>query len=206
MTTATKVKWSLSGEYFQACNCDYGCPCEFEAPPTRGFCDGMGAWRISQGRYGRVNLDGLALGFALHSPAALHKGNITLAVFVDEQAKANQRDALLNIASGKMGGLPFEIFAQLVTKMLNPQFVPFAFSGRGRTRGVKMGNAVSMGFEPVKNPVTGEPESVRVDHATGFLFKAAQVVSSTEARSNVPSLTFSYPNKAGFLARFKYGN
>ena len=61
MATAPATKWFIEADYIQACNCDYGCPCEFEAPPTMGFCQGMGAWRINKGKYGDVTLDGLAL-------------------------------------------------------------------------------------------------------------------------------------------------
>jgi hypothetical protein len=50
---SAKVKWSFEADYLQACNCDYGCPCEFSAPPTLGYCDGMGAWRIKRGKYAR---------------------------------------------------------------------------------------------------------------------------------------------------------
>ena len=73
MSNGKKVKWSLEADYLQACNCDYGCPCEFEARPTQGFCDGMGAWRITRGRYAELALDGLALGFVAHWPGALHE-------------------------------------------------------------------------------------------------------------------------------------
>jgi hypothetical protein len=69
-----KVKWSWEADYLQACNCDYGCPCEFSAPPTRGFCDGTGAWKIISGRYGDISLDGLGIGFAAHWPKAIHEG------------------------------------------------------------------------------------------------------------------------------------
>ena len=78
MSNGKKVKWSLEADYLQACNCDYGCPCEFEARPTQGFCDGMGAWRINRGRYGKLSLDGLALGFVAHWPGALHEGTADL--------------------------------------------------------------------------------------------------------------------------------
>ncbi len=206
MAKAAKVQWTLEGDYYQACNCDYGCPCEFEAPPTMGFCEGMGAWRIAQGRYGNVRLDGLALGFSARWPGPIHKGGGTAVILVDERASAKQREALLQIATGQAGGMPFELIVQTLAKALDPLFVPFEFSGRGRNSGVKMGKAVSMAFEPVKNPVSGEPESIRIVHPTGFLFKGAQVVSAKVAQSKVPGLTFSYPNKAGFVARVKYGN
>lgn len=206
MPSQAKVKWSLEADYLQGCSCDYGCPCEFEAPPTRGFCQGLGAWKINRGRYGEVSLDGLGLGFALFTPEAMHKGNGTAVLFVDEKANQTQREALLAIASGKAGGMPFEIIKAIVTKILPPQFVSFQFDLRGKNSSVKIGNAAVIAFEPVKNPITGEPESVRVEHATGFIFKTAEVVSAKECRSSVPNLDFSWPNKAGFVSRVNYGN
>jgi hypothetical protein len=114
---SAKSKWNVEADFLQACNCDYGCPCEFSAPPTKGFCEGMGAWKIHRGRYGGVNLDGLGLGFAAHWPKAIHEGNGTVCTFVDEKASAAQRDALLAIASGQAGGLPFEIIATTFSKV-----------------------------------------------------------------------------------------
>ena len=98
MATQATTKWAMEADYLQACNCDYGCPCEFEAPPTMGYCEGLGAWRINRGNYGDASLDGLGLGFGLHSQGPLHEGNMTLALFVDERANEQQRDALVNIA------------------------------------------------------------------------------------------------------------
>src|SRR3954452_24101473 len=108
-TMNAKTKWSLEADFIQACNCDYGCPCEFSAPPTKGFCEGMGAWRIKGGTYGNVSLDGLGLAFAAHWPKAIHEGNGTCGLLFDERANPQQREALLQICSGKAGGMPFKI-------------------------------------------------------------------------------------------------
>jgi hypothetical protein len=206
MSTATKVKWSIEADYLQACNCDYGCPCEFSAPPTQGFCEGVGAWKINRGRYGELTLDGLALAFAARWPKAIHEGNGTVCLFFDERANPKQREALMKIASGQEGGLPFEILITTVSKILEPQYVPFEFHMDGRNSRVKVGSAVTMAMEPIKNPVTGEAESVRVDHGTGFIFKEAECVSARECRGSAGELNFSYPNKAGFVSKIKYGN
>src|SRR5438876_10642007 len=122
-----KVKWNFEADYLQACNCDYGCPCEFSAPPTRGSCQGMGAWRINRGKYADVSLDGIGLGFAAYWPKAIHEGNGTVCIFVDKKASSAQRDALLQIARGQAGGMPFEILATTFSKILEPQFVDFDF-------------------------------------------------------------------------------
>lgn len=190
----------------QACNCDYGCPCEFSAPPTRGFCEGMGAWRINRGHFGDVRLDGLGLAFAARWPKAMHEGNGTVCIFVDVKANAAQREALLKIASGQAGGLPFEIIATTFSKILEPRAVPFEFHWNGRNSSVKLGKDIVVSLAPIKNPVTGEPESVRVDHATGFIFQRAECVAAEEMRVTAGELNFSWPNKAAFVSQVKYGN
>src|SRR5713101_8234561 len=93
-------KWSIEADYLQACNCDYGCPCEFEAPPTMGFCEGMGEYHISKGSFDTVKLDGLSMAFAIKFPAAMHKGNGTIVWFFDEKASADQLKAMQTITNG----------------------------------------------------------------------------------------------------------
>jgi hypothetical protein len=124
----------------------------------------------------------------------------------DERASAPQREALLQICSGQAGGLPFEILATTFSKLLEPQYLPFKFHINGRNSGVQIGNAMTMAVEPIKNPVTGEPESVRIQHSTGFIFKEAECVSAAKMDVRVGELKFSWPNKAAFVTQIKYGN
>jgi hypothetical protein len=105
--------------------------------------------------------------------------------------------------------MPFEIFAMVLSTVLEPQFVPFEFRLNGRNSSVTIGSALAMNFEPIKNPVSGEPEQIRVEHGTGFIFKSAEVVSAKECKSSIPGakvLNFSWPSKAGFVTKVKYGN
>lgn len=205
--SASKTQWSLEADFLQACSCDYGCPCEFSAPPTRGFCEGTGVWNVVNGHFGDVKLDGLAIGFAAHWPKAIHEGNGTLALFIDERADAQQRKAILTICSGQAGGLPFEILATTFTKVLDPIYAPIRFTLNGRDSSVRIGDgALDIALEPIKNPVTGEPESMRLEHSTGFIFQSAEAVSCKECRVNVPDLTFTWPDKAGFVTRVHYSN
>ena len=119
----------------------------------------------------------MALAWAL-PPAgqkAIHEGNGTVCILVDEKANPAQRAALLSIASGEAGGLPFEIISATFSKVLDPRFVSFQFEVEGRNGRVQMGDVVTASFAPIKNPVTGEPESVRVQHGTGFILKKPNV-------------------------------
>jgi hypothetical protein len=206
MSTATAVKWSLEADYLQGCNCDYGCPCEFEAPPTQGFCEGMGAWRIEKGKFGDIALDGLCFAFAARWPKAIHQGNGTVQLYFDERANPRQREALVAIASGQAGGMPFEIIVTTFNKVLEPKFVPFRFHMNGKNSSVHIGNDIAVAMESIRNPVTGKPESVRVEHETGFIFKGADVVSAKEMKVTAGELSFSHPNKCGFVTRVNYSN
>ena len=206
MSAPDKTKWNIEAEFLQACNCDYGCPCEFSAPPTLGYCEGMGAWQITCGNYGDVKLDGLGVAFAARWPKAIHEGGGTACLFFDERASQPQRDALLIICSGQAGGMPFEIIVTTFSKILDPQYVPIQFHVNGRNSSVQVGNAITVVVEPIKNPVTKEPESVRVEHATGFIFKSAEAVSAAQMRVDAGELKFSWPNKAGFVTQIKYSN
>jgi hypothetical protein len=206
MPAPAPTKWSFEADYLQACNCDYGCPCEFEAPPTQGNCQGLGLYRISRGQYGDVPLDGLGLAFVISFPQAMHLGNGTGGWVIDDRANPKQREALTTILSGKAGGMPFELFPQLLTKFMDVQFVPFSFHFDGRNSSGRAGDAVVVAVEPIKNPVTGEAEDIRIEHGTGFIFKSADCVSARESRAKTPLINFDWPNKAGFVSKVKYGN
>ena len=53
------MSWSLKGDYAESCNCDLMCPCLYLQSPTKGFCEAMLVWDISEGNLGDVKLDGL---------------------------------------------------------------------------------------------------------------------------------------------------
>jgi hypothetical protein len=203
---SNKLKWEFQADYLQACNCDYGCPCEFSAPPTHGSCEGGGAWRINRGQAGEVRLDGLGLGFVARWPKAMHLGNGVAQIIVDERATPPQREALLAIASGQAGGAPFEIIATTFSKVLDPMYARFEFQLNGGQSGVKIGNVMTIQLGPIKNPVTGDPESVRVQHSTGFIFKEAECLSTDEFQASAGEMTYNWPKRAGFVAKVKYGN
>jgi len=45
-SSKTKVGWKIHAYYLDACNCDWGCPCQFNAQPTHGYCDGLSGIHI----------------------------------------------------------------------------------------------------------------------------------------------------------------
>ena len=71
MTTATK--WSMSGTYFESCDCEIACPCIFLRPPNteNGDCNVLITWSIDSGALGDTDLSGLNVvlffSFFIHS-------------------------------------------------------------------------------------------------------------------------------------------
>lgn len=52
-------RWMIKGAEFSNCNCDYGCPCQFNSPSTHGFCEAIGSSKIEEGYFNETRLDGL---------------------------------------------------------------------------------------------------------------------------------------------------
>lgn len=101
-----QAPWHLTGEYFEACNCDLICPCLVQAPPSRGRCDAVLAFHIADGTYGQTILNDrtTVLVVSFPGPGKMRDGDWTAALYVDAQASPAQQEALGQIFSGKVGG------------------------------------------------------------------------------------------------------
>src|SRR5438067_5956200 len=121
-----QANWRLEGEYLKNCNCAYGCPCDFNANPTLGYCKGFLGMRIENGFFEGTRLDGLSFFAVVSFPGALHEGNGQLQPIIDERATPEQREALFKIMSGQNSteGTLFQICSLIVTKMHDPIFAP----------------------------------------------------------------------------------
>lgn len=170
--------WRLKGEYFKNCNCIAHCPCDTAGVPWPGpSCEGLNGMRIVTGHFGDVKLDGVVFAFTYHFPAALHLGNGTLQPFIDERATPAQRDAVLQILSGKHGGPLFEVFSALVTNLLPPQFVPIEWQfdkAKRRGRIVVPGHAL-VESAPLVVPGTGAEQRAILHLPDGFEYKEVDI-------------------------------
>jgi len=118
------IKWRMKGQYIKNCNCIATCPCDTVGVPyPHKGCEGMGGMHIVEGHFGKTRLSGLNWIRTMWWPGPVHEGNGHLQLFVDQKATQAQRDALLQILSGKGGNPWFEILASVVTKVYEPQFV-----------------------------------------------------------------------------------
>lgn len=174
--------WRLEGEWMKNCNCAFGCPCDFNAPPTQGYCKGLVAMRVAKGHFEGTRLDGLCFAITVDFPGALHEGNGTIQPIIDERATPEQRQALFDIFSGKHSaeGTLFQIVSLIVTKIHDPVFAPFEFSfdKDGRIARLVARGVLETDVEPIKNPVTGAPHRIQVVMPEGFEHRAAEIASA----------------------------
>src|SRR3982074_2166108 len=52
--SSAMADWRLEGVYMKNCNCDPGCPCDFNADPTHHACEGMAAMIVEKGHFDGV--------------------------------------------------------------------------------------------------------------------------------------------------------
>jgi hypothetical protein len=188
---APMVEWELQATEFVNCNCDYGCPCQFNALPTHGDCRAIAAYQIDKGHFGDVELDGLKVVGVFSWPKAIHEGDGRAFLIVDERASEAQRDAILSIMSGEHtepGKTIWNVFAPTFAEVLPPEFKPIdmEIDVEARTARVRVDGFVDMLGEPIRNPVTGAEHRARIDLPDGFEYSIAEMGSgSSEARGPI---------------------
>ena len=165
-TNKNNLKWRLEGDYFDGCNCKSICPCIFSLDPTEEDCKGLAAWHIEKGYFNSgankagnsnnndnynnsINLANLNIILAVHAPGNMFTGpKWKIALYLDEKANNDQKDALTKIFTGQAGG---EFFAEMLSRIgeiLGIKSVPIEFSIEDKKRRkIKIPSIVEMEIE-----------------------------------------------------------
>ena len=153
--------WTISGQYYETCSCDFLCPClpgQLTVSPSKGSCTFAMAFQVDRGSYGAVSLDGLGFIILGLTPEAMAKGNWSVGVVADERASVEQRDAITAIASGAEGG-PMAALSGLVGNFMGVESAPIRFDSNGARWSVQASSLVDMAAEGARgiNPNAVEP-------------------------------------------------
>jgi len=184
-------KWHFKADYIEACNCDDGCPCNFNGFPTYGFCRALVLFSIREGNYGDTKLDGIDIIAAEPWPKAIHEGNGTLQHYISKHAIEDQRNAVINIFSGRAKGEgPFAVFAPTFKYVLEPQYVDINKIINGKKSSFSVPGVMDVQVESFKNPVTGEEQETKIQLPKGFIFKIADAAKSKLMRITTPHFNF----------------
>jgi hypothetical protein len=202
MADGTDTRWQLAGTVLISCNCDYGCPCNFNALPTTGKCEGHWTWHVDKGEYGDVELDGLNFSLCVDWPGAIHEGNGHALLLVDERADDTQREALDTLVSGGAGG-PWGVLAWTWPTVDGPHGVSYNVRVDGVNSYVKAGEMLELESEPIQNPVTGAEVHPGAVLPEGIIFKQGDFGSSKTFRV-ANGIRYEHPGKYTAVAPFEY--
>jgi len=178
------TEWMIKGSWFTTCNCDIGCPCQFNSLPTHGDCRAVLGMEIDEGHFGSVKLDGVRFAALLAWPAAIHEGNGEAQPILDETTTPEQREAVLAIMTGQHtepGATIFNVFAATLETLHEPLIAPIQFESDTQTRKARLviDGIVEATGEPIRNPVTGQTHRARIDIPDGFEYAIAEIASGT---------------------------
>ncbi len=206
MTTASKTEWRLRGKGYEFCNCDFGCGCNFGGFPNSkdGSCRALVGVNIADGDCGGVNLGGVKCAAIIEWPKAIHEGNGKAVFVVDPSTTDAQVDALAQIFSGKLGGMPWELLGPTF-QVVGLEKAVITIEGEGprsvfRAAGVAEGRG-----DTFKNPVTGEEHFANVELPDGFIWTRGECGQGT-FHAKAAGLNLSFEKTNWILYNFDWNN
>jgi len=184
-------RWTFRGLEYSNCNCDVGCPCQFNSPTTHGHCEAIGAGVIDEGHFNDTRLDGLRWAMLLKWPGEIAEGNGRMQVIIDERADAAQREALRKILHGEStrpGATHFFVFHSTMSEVLPPVYAPIelAIDVPARRARLRIPNAVDSEGSPILDPHSQGEHRAQIHLPNGFEYTSAEVgVGRTRARGAI---------------------
>src|SRR5262245_46048911 len=202
MAVMTPSKWTLKGTVVIACNCDWGCPCNFNALPSKGHCEGGWTWHVEHGAVDATARDGLTFSVFGRWPGAIHHGNGEGVIFFAERATPSQRGAIEALVSGQFGG-PWGILAWTWPKKHGPKPVPYEFHIDGIHTRLKAGDALEIESTPIKNPVTGAESYPSMILPQGLIVKKGDLCATSVFKLN-DAISFDHSGQYAAVGPFEY--
>ena len=193
----------MRGQLISGCNCDWGCPCNFEVAPTYGKCEGVYIWHVETGHYDGLALDGAIFGQIGMFPEAIHLGNGTMLYVIDERLSSPQRAAVETILQVVP---PFRVFHDLSPNFLGFSYVPMEIQLDGIRSGIKISGVLDLRLGPMKNPVTGEEELATLTKPSGFTSNTQELCAADRFTFEVGGRSYDYSGKYGEFCPFEYSS
>ena len=173
-------KWMIRGVEYGNCNCAWGCPCQFGAPTTNGWCEAVVCGVIEEGYFNDTRLDGLKWALLVKWPGEIAEGNGRQLAIIDEGANENQREALGKILYGEStapGATHFFVYNSVMSEVMPPQTAPIELTidVDARQAQLQIPGFVESTGSPLINGFTGEPTVARINLPNGFEYTFAEV-------------------------------
>jgi hypothetical protein len=203
MATATGT-YSVEGQLLEVCSCGTLCPCWVGEDPDGGTCDSFLAYHVEQGQIKGIDVSGLTLVNIVHIPGNILAGNWRAVRYLDAKGTQEQRDAMFDLFSGKLGG-PLADLAALVGEELDVRVAPIEYSlleGHGR---IEIDGVLRAEMEPFKGP-DGQTTKLVDSIFSTIPGSPAYVAKASANRVNLPefNLTWEYTGRNAIQGKFRF--
>jgi len=162
-------------------------------------------WRIQEGQYGSLRLDGLNVLLYVRMPGYAFAGDWTAGAYLDARATPEQLHALGAIFSGQAGGWP-AVVRGLIAHPLEPKQVPITFETVDGEHRITVPGLLEVGSARVPNPLPGAPpldphvSGLAVPFHTGPTY----VRRATTLKLTDPHMGFEYAGRSSLIGQFEY--
>lgn len=152
VSEGTRNLYSLTGTLIEACSCNVNCPCWIGEDPDLGECYAIVAYGINEGQIRDVDVSGLNLVLICHIPGNVLAGNWKIVALVDEKGTQEQRDAMLEAFTGKLGGPLGDLWEALIGEVKGVEFLPISHEVVDGSGVLRVGDVVETEMEPYRGP------------------------------------------------------
>lgn len=196
------MAYEVEGHLLEVCNCKVICPCWVGEDPDNEYCDGLQGWHVEKGNVDGVDVSGRTIVMLCHIPGNVLKGNWSVRVYVDNDATEEQKAALLNVWSGKLGG-PIADMAKLVSDIVSVEQVPISFDIKAGSGTLKVGEDIGASVAPFKG-ATGKESSMHDTIFTTIPGSPAYVAKASYYRAKAPGFNIDLEGHSAVSGSFRF--
>ena len=194
--------YHVEGRLLEVCTCNTLCPCWVGEDPDLGYCDGLLGWHVDKGNIEGLDVSGRAIIMLCHIPGNILKGNWSVRVYIDQNATEKQKEELLKVWSGKLGG-PIADMAKLVGEIVSVEKVPITFDIKGASGTVKVGDNIEAKLSPFKG-ATGKDTALYDTIFTTIPGSPAHVGKASYYRVKVPGFEIDLKGHNAVSGSFRF--
>ena len=196
------MSYQLEGRLLEVCTCNVLCPCWVGEDPDGGTCDGLLTWHVDKGKINAVDVSGRTIAVLAHIPGNILKGNWRARVYVDHEATPEQKDAMLSVWTGQLGG-PLADLAGLISEVIAVEQVPITFEVKGVDGVIKIGSSVEAALKPFQG-ATGENTAMHDTIFTTIPGSPAYVGKASHYKANTPEFQIDLTGHNAVSGSFKF--
>lgn len=183
-------QWMIKAREYTSCSCNYGCPCQFNAPSTHGYCEAIAGIIIDEGHYNDVDLSGISFAGIYKWPGEIAEGNGEAQLYLPDNLTPAQKDAIIKIVTGETtdpGATHFAVFASTLSTFhpILEMSIKITIDVDGRKGHIQVGDTIESTGSPLVDPFSGKEMRAVIHLPEGFEYTYAETArGTTRARTD----------------------